>query len=329
MSENPPEPDIITLDINVSPFYHSAVNEVTKPSSLVFVSHYFADRWMRELGPLGSALVICLRSHCYHDRSKGELRDRVKIAVPDVAQEIGVSAKTVRRELETITEAGAPLARFLRVHIVYAPGRTPESVRRDANMYQVAMDDPVHPLDEPALLAAVRDKEARAEKGAAGESEREAKDRARREGREAQGQAGMNQKPPGQNDHTASEGLVNLALPLDNLAPGTPKVTRPSGQIDQALTESFSFLLNPLESSSVFLPAAVSGEEGSKAEPDNAPWPFDLLDDAGRAPWLDRAEAELRQNFGADVWAKTKEKARASIRTRRAANLYEQDGKRR
>ena len=301
-------------DVTVSPFYHSAVNEVTKPSSLVFVSHYFADRWMRELGPLGSALVICLRSKCYHDRSKGELRDRVKIAVPDVAAEIGVSAKTVRRELDTIAEAGAPLARFLRVHIVYAPGRTPESVRRDANMYQVAMDDPIHPLDEPDLLTAVRAKETRAEKGNAGESEQEAKERARRQGREGR----QGEKPPGQIDQAAPGGVDNLALPLDNLAIGTPKLTRGSGQNDQALTDSSSFLLNPLEFSSEFSPAAVPG----KGDPDTAPWPFDLLDEAGRAPWLDRAEKELRENFGAAVWAKTKEKGRAAIRERRAVSLY-------
>jgi len=198
-----------TSDVTVSPFYHSAVNEVTKPSSLVFVSHYFADRWMRELGPLGSALVICLRSKCYHDRSKGELRDRVKIAVPDVAQEIGVSAKTVRRELETITKAGGPLARFLRVHISYAPGRTPESVRRDANTYQVAMDDPVHPLDEPDLMAAVRAKEMRAEKSTTAESEQEAKERARRQGREGR-------RPPGRWG----------GAPAGKFDPGAP---RPSG----------------------------------------------------------------------------------------------------
>ena len=317
------ELDVASPDITVSAFYHSAVNEVTKPSSLVFVSHYFADRWMREMGPLGSALVICLRSKCYHDRSRGELRDRVRIAVPDIALEIGVSPKTVRRELENIAETGAPLARFLRVHISYTPGRTPESVRRDANTYQVAMDDPVHPLDEPELLAAVQAKEARAEKGGAGESEQEAKERARREGRVAQ-------KPPGQNDHTASGGLVNLALPRVNLALGTPKMTRPSGQNDQALTESSSILLNPLNPSSEFLPAAVPGRnarENTEAHQDPQPWPFDLLPDAERSPWLDKAETELRQNSGADIWVKTKEKARASIRAQRAANLYATDGR--
>ena len=274
---------------------------------------------MRELGPLGSALVICLRSHCYHDRVKGELRDRVKIAVPDVAAEIGVSAKTVRRELETIAEAGAPLARFLRVHIVYTPGRTPESVRRDANMYQVAMDDPVHPLDEPALLAAVRAKEARAEKGGGGESEQEAKERARREGRQGHDGGGQRspQKPPGQNDQATLGGLVNLAPPLDNLALGPPKMTRGSGQNDQALSDSSSILLNPLNPLPKSLPPAVSEERKERAERITLAAAFAALAPAQQRVHLDRAEQELiALHAGMGITPKSK------LIEQRALNLY-------
>jgi len=314
MSEDPPEPELITLDITVSPFYHSAVNEVTKPSSLVFVSHYFADRWMRELGPLGSALVICLRSKCYHDRSKGELRDRVKIAVPDVAAEIGVSPKTVRRELEAITKAGTPLARFLRVHISYAPGRTPESVRRDANTYQVAMDDPVHPLDEPDLLAAVRAKEIRAEKGGAAESEQEAKESARRQGREGR----QSQKPPGHSDQAAVNPLVILAPPLDNLASGTPVLTRPSGQNDQALKDSFLILKNPLNSSSEFSLSLFSGQDVlAKPRPLETVRRWDDLTEAEQQQYFEQAGHELvALHVGSGITPKPK------LIQVRARNLY-------
>ena len=46
------------------------------------------------------------------------------------------------------------------------------------------------------------------------------------------------------------------------------------------------------------------------------------MSDEERAPWLEAAETELAQNFGLAVWAKTKEKAKASIRAQRAGNLY-------
>ena len=69
-------------------------------------------------------------------------------------------------------------------------------------------------------------------------------------------------------------------------------------------------------------PSFPEKKEPDRKEPDAAPWPFDLLPEAERAPWLDKAEKELRENFGAAVWAKTKEKGRAAIRERRAVSLY-------
>ena len=88
--------------ITVSPFYYSAVNEITKPNSLVFLSHYFVDRWMRDLGPVGTAIVAVLRSHCYQNRTTHELRNRIQLSVPAIAAEVGVSPKTIRRELVAI-----------------------------------------------------------------------------------------------------------------------------------------------------------------------------------------------------------------------------------
>ena len=269
-------------DLMVSPFYYSSVNEITKPESLTFTSHYFADRWMRELGPVGAAVVVVLRSHCYHNRKKGELRDRVQLPVPQIAEEVGVSAKTVRRELDN----NRALKRFVRIHIEYAPGRTPESIRRDANSYQVAMDDPVHPLDEARLQEVIREKARQMEKGA--EAEEDAKARAKQK-----------QKPPGQNDQAAPKGLDNLARGLDNLAPGTPKMTRGSGQNDQALRESFSVLQNPLESSPEFSLTLFS-EEGEplrnpplKDSPLSTRLRWEELAEAECAPYLEQAQAEL------------------------------------
>ena len=69
--------------------------------------------------------------------------------------------------------------------------------------------------------------------------------------------------------------------------------------------------------------SAVPGKGDPDAAPKiSDPWPFDLLPEAERSPWLDKAEAELREGFGAPLWAKTKERARAPLRERRAVSLY-------
>jgi hypothetical protein len=279
-------------DLTVSPFYYSSVNEITKPESLTFTSHYFADRWMRELGPVGAAIVVILRSHCYHNRKRGELRDRVQLPVLQIAEEVGVSAKTVRRELD----GNRALQRFVRVHVEYAPGRTPESVRRDANSYQVAMDDPVHPQDETRLQEVIREKARQMEKGA--EDEEDAKARAKQKQKLAGGK-GDGQKPCGQNDQAAPGGVDNLTRGRDNLAPGTPKLTRPSGQNDQTLRESFSVLQNPLESSPESSLTLFSEEEAPLNPPPlkDLPlraWPRWVdLPEAEQRPYLDRAQQEL------------------------------------
>ena len=193
-------------DITVSPFYYSAVNEITKPGSLVFTSHYFVDRWMRDLGPVGTAIVTVLRSHCYQNRATQELRNRIQLSVPAIAAEVGVSPKTIRREME----ANKVLQKFLQRREEYAPGPTPQSLRTDAYSYLVAMDDPVHPLDQELLQEAIREKARRMEKGG---GEEDAKARARqKQSEQKQGKADT-QKPPGQFDHTEPSRVVKLSTP--------------------------------------------------------------------------------------------------------------------
>jgi len=241
-------------DLTVSPFYYSSVNEITKPESLTFTSHYFADRWMRELGPVGAAIVVILRSHCYHNRKRGEL------------------------------EGNCALQRFVRVHVEYTPGRTPESVRRDANSYQVAMDDPVHPQDEARLQEVIREKARQMEKGAEDEEDAKARAKQKPAARRAE-----DKKPPGHFDQAAAGGMDNLTRGRDNLALGTPILTRPSGQNDHALKESFSVLQNPLDSSPEFSLTLFSDEE----VPPPTPQRWEDMAEAEQRPYLDRAQQEL------------------------------------
>lgn len=50
--------------------------------------------------------------------------------------------------------------------------------------------------------------------------------------------------------------------------------------------------------------------------------PWTQLAEDEQLPWIEKAEQELKENFGLAVWMKTTEKAKTSIRAQRAANLY-------
>ena len=181
-----------------------------------------------------------LRSHCYHNRTNGELRNKVQLKVSLIAAEVGVSAKTIRREMAS----NKVLQKFIQRQEEFTPGPTPMSLRTDAYTYIVAMDDPVHPFDEDALQAAIREKARLREKG---NDEEDAKTRARRK----QGDADP-QKPPRQNDQAAMGTPAKLSSPPgQNVLPpaklSSPpgqnvlppaKLSSPPGQNDQTLKES-------------------------------------------------------------------------------------------
>ena len=297
-------------DISISPFYHSAVNEVTKPSSLVFVSHYFADRWMRELGPVGTAIVIALRSHCYQNRSTGELRNRIQLPVPQIAAEIGVSAKTIRREMES----NKTLQRFVQRREEYAPGPTPQSLRTDAYSYLVAMDDPVHSLDEERLQEAIREKVRHTEKGG---SEEDAKARARQK-QSFRSQRPVAQRPCGQIDHAEVIHVVKLSIPPGQIVPPLVKLSIPPGQIDHALidsSDSLEFKENP---SSDFSLSLFQEQEPEKTDP--AAWA--ALTPEQQEPFRTQARHELLPyavEAGPKAWARMGPRQEEV----RARNLYE------
>ena len=221
-----------STDVKLSPFYHSAFNEITKPSSLVFVSHYFVDRWMPELGPTATAILICLRSHCYHNRATGETRDQIQISLPDIAKECSISYKTVQREIA----GNKALQKFVRVQEEYAPGKTAASVRRDSNSYQVAMDDPIHPDDDQHLVEIVRAKEAAREKGTSTE---EAKARAGKK-------AATSQRPLGQ-IVPAAQGAGQFVPTVRTICPYPPGQNVPT--LRTKCPSSYRLLFIPRESS--------------------------------------------------------------------------------
>ena len=141
--------------ITVYESYHSALHEITQPDKLVACSLYFSRRWMPELGPLGTQIVLILRSLGYYNRKTNELRDGVEIDLPALADLVGVHQATVKREFAR----NVTLGKFVSRENQYRKCPITEKPIRTTNIYRVKMDDPLHPDDQEAFEAKLYAKE--------------------------------------------------------------------------------------------------------------------------------------------------------------------------
>ncbi len=140
-------------EIFLLPFYHELENELKQPDRIRVQTEYFWRYWAPELGPTLTALVITLRSYCYYNRITKEKRDWCYPKQEKLASDVGVSVDTIQRQLNR------PIAHhFVRrePRYRYDPGQ--QKKVRTADMYHVAMDDPIHTdhASRLALLAAER-----------------------------------------------------------------------------------------------------------------------------------------------------------------------------
>jgi hypothetical protein len=137
-------------DLRLTPFYHSAVNAVTKPNRLTHTSQYFIDRWMPLLGGNGTMIVLALRRDGFLNRKTGEIRDEIVISRCDLAAAAGMSEDTLTRELAINKKTGLLQNKWLhefvkkrnRTHRI-ASGLT----KQEPSAFWISMDDPVHPDD--------------------------------------------------------------------------------------------------------------------------------------------------------------------------------------
>jgi len=172
------------------------------------------------------------------------------------------------------------------------------SVRQAANSYQVAMDDPLHPEDEPRLLEIVREKERVGDKGSIAEAKRR-----------AQSVQIAGYKPGGHFDQAADKmtrGRDNLGLPVDKLSAGF-------GQIDQALKDSFLIPESPLNPSS---------ELSLTLFPEKPLLTWSQLTEAQQQPYREQAEKELIALFGLSEWRSLGSRAHDRQVQSRAQSLY-------
>ena len=275
-------------DITLSPFYHSALNEITQPDKFAAHSHYLTRRWKRELGPTGYAVLTSLRERCFYNRKTGELRNSIQVTVGEIAEECGVSERTVRRELD----ANKALQKFVRAQREYEPDTRRGGFRFGANSFQVAMDDPLHPADEATLIEIVSRRAEEAEK--AGETPL---DRARRR---SQSEARSGATTSGQSDRTQPARPVNLTGRADNLTGGVDRLTGPAGQIDRTLNPDSSLPKFTSPDAAAAAPDfSLSLFEEKSPEP--APPDWAVLSEGDRAPWLDRARREIAAASGREA----------------------------
>ncbi len=216
-----------TRFITLSPFYHSAINAVTEPNRLVFCSRYLVERWSPLLGGTGIQILLYLRSHCFHDRRTRECRNQWQVSRAEIGRAVGVSEATVKRELLQ--------NRFLRLFIQpqqeYSLSGGRGGVRRDANSYRIAMDDPIHESDWPRVEAYVRKAEALKEKERC--SPTDDADRAKRRARHQHQAAG--QSDPANDAAHVGETLASGQIdPTHGQDIRRVRLTHLPGQIDPA-----------------------------------------------------------------------------------------------
>ncbi len=148
-------------EIALLPYYNQLENEITKPNQGTFVTRYFQTKWRPCLGSEASSIVLALRLLANKDGETFASQETI-------ASCAGLSARALRRWLSDNEDAVAACSprwqaqwqllhrHFLRSkssrYLIRREG-TYSRARRTTNLYHVAMDDPVHPDDEPTLLA--------------------------------------------------------------------------------------------------------------------------------------------------------------------------------
>ena len=294
--------------------YDDPKDAVVAPHKFMALTHYYVDRWLPELGERGHIIVTVLRRMGYLDRERDVERGGIEIEQEELAALCGLKLRTFQREFAA-GDDGRPvnpaLHQFVQREQQYyrnGAGR----VVREKTVYVVQMRDPLHPSDQVVF----QEECARREKNAARKDEKRTEQGKTEEGAPRSRQLGGNSDArtrqyggEARQDDARTRQVGGEARHIG----GNYKVILDSYIPENTLDDTGGA---PGDSTSSF---------PEKKEPDQdaaSPWPFDLLPEAERDPWLDRAERELKANFGADVWAKTKEKGRAAIRERRAANLY-------
>lgn len=288
--------DLKHQDITISPFYHSAVNSLIEPNRYVGCSLYFVQRWMPLLGNEGVRIIFTLRALGYYNPKTGERRDHISIEKAELADLCGCSERTIARELSDDPETGKPrnwaLAQFVQRRAVQRRNKHTGRVWQEANQYQVAMDDPVHPDDWPKVAEYVAKRE-----------------------ENRPGQKGKT--PERQNGISVEEPVGHFDLPERQYVKNSRQSVTPNGQNGSPLKSLYSESLR----SPSFTPAA-HGVSLSLLQEQETVRAWAHLTKIEQQPYRAQAEQELIAIFGLGEWGKQRTTVRDRQVQGRAETLY-------
>ena len=128
--------------LRLMPFYHDRRNAIVRPNRVIVITRYFWTEWKPVLGPNATMLVIEFRSRCYKNDRTGEIRDACSVRIETIAKSIGIGRTTVKKLLK---DPNVKLFIQTIPQWKYDP-RLQKQVQA-ANVYRVAMDDPLTPAD--------------------------------------------------------------------------------------------------------------------------------------------------------------------------------------
>ncbi len=143
-------------DFRLEPFFWNDRNRTIRPWAQIGISLYFWQRWVPLLGPQYTVIVLDLRI-----RATQHANDTVVVSHADLAATTGLSRRTIERLLapDRFTQDES-ISRFLTKGLLAkgAPIYSPSP--RTKTVYRVAMDDPLHPADDPRTPTAAAEDEA-------------------------------------------------------------------------------------------------------------------------------------------------------------------------
>jgi len=128
--------------------FADAQAHITQPTRIALTTHYFRTEWVPQLGATNAWLIMALRSRCYWNKEKGQVRDTCVMSTKELADLLGTSTRTVIRSLQD------PLV----LKFVTVQGRVYERRADDGRKipsrtrFQVQLTmDPLTPPDEAAF----------------------------------------------------------------------------------------------------------------------------------------------------------------------------------
>jgi len=133
--------------------YTNVYNELVKPDRVFVATQYFRLKWVPFLGHSLAWLIIALRQHCYYNRQTQEMRDWCTVTQEELAREIGVSPRTVRRLLQS--EYAGLFIQEIKQEFRY-DAKLGKRLRKPTR-YRIRMDDPLIPEDQEKLEKALAD----------------------------------------------------------------------------------------------------------------------------------------------------------------------------